>query len=266
GNRPPAARPSEAVMSSAAPRRLPPLLLLLAGALLASPAPPPPAAPAEPPGRAVQRRASAAVAWVHAGGQGKGTGFLLDRDRRLLVTCCHVVGDNDTVEAVFAEPAGASVVAERAFYLEQLPRLRRQGRAVSGKVLRAEPETDLAVVRLESLPPGVAALPLAASSAPPGERVRAVGNRYDSPALWNHAAGTVRQTRTLRDGYANGGKTLAKGARVLEADVPVNEGDSGGPLLNERGEVVGVTAAVAWEYRGAGLFVDVSELRGLFAR
>ena len=76
-------------------------------------------------------------------------------------------------------------------------------------------------------------------------------------------AATCGRLLTLKKGYFSGGKELGKGAHVVSAYVPINEGDSGGPLVNERGEVVGVAAAVAWEAHGAGLFIDVSEVRAL---
>src|SRR5260370_686517 len=93
--------------------------------------------------------------------------------------------------------------------------------------------------------------------------LRGVACRYDVDALWAHSVGEVRQVQTLKEGYFSEGKELAKGARVVSAQVPINEGDSGGPLVNERGEVVGVAAAVTWEAHGAGLFIDAAEVRVL---
>ena len=97
-------------------------------------------------------------------------------------------------------------------------------------------------------------------------QVQGLGHRYDSVALWTWCRGSVRQQRTLHDGYFSNGQQLAKGARILHAQLPINEGDSGGPLLNDRGEVVGVAAAVAWEHQGAGLFIDVAEVKALLGR
>jgi S1-C subfamily serine protease/Tfp pilus assembly protein PilF len=227
-----------------------------------------PASVAEEPlsGADIYRRTVRTVAWVHAADQGKGTGWVLDRTRRLLVTSFHVVGDNETVEVIFPVFQEGMAVGRRDYYLENLPRLRKEGRAVRGRVLRKEPETDLALIELESLPEGTADLPLAAESAQAGDRVHALGNRYDTDVLWVHTAGAVRQVQRLREGFFNGGRQLAKGARAVVAQAPVNEGDSGGPLVNDRGELVGVTAAVAWEAQGSGLFIDVSEVRALVGK
>ena len=214
-------------------------------------------------GAEVYRRTLRGVAWVHAPDAGKGTGWILDRPRRLLITCAHVVGDNATVDVVFPIREDGAVVADRGYYFEHMPALRNSGMAVRGRVLKRNPAVDLALVELASLPDGVEALPLSDDDARPGDRVHVVGCRYDVDSLWAHTGGEVRQVQTLKEGYFSGGKELGKGARVLAAQAPINEGDSGGPLVNDRGEVVGVAAAVAWEEQGAGLFIDVAEVRAL---
>ncbi len=62
-----------------------PLLVLLIGAVWAGPAAPTEGGPLL--GAKVYRRTLRGVAWVHSPDAGKGTGWLLDRSRRLLVTC-----------------------------------------------------------------------------------------------------------------------------------------------------------------------------------
>lgn len=243
-------------------RSLGPLLLLLVllaaacGAALSS-------GSKVPQGREVYRQTMRGVAWVRTADGAKGTGWLADRRRRLLVTSFHVVGDSDTADIVFPVLRDGRIVHDRAYYLENYETLRQAGHVIRGKVLSKEPHTDLALLQLESVPPDVVELPLGAGGARPGERVHVVGCRYDSDVLWVYTAGIVRQAQTLREGYFNAGRQLAKGARVLLAQAPINEGDSGAPLVNSRGEVVGVTAAVAWEAQGSGLFIDVGHVRAL---
>jgi tetratricopeptide (TPR) repeat protein len=239
------------------------LPLLLVGAI---PASPPVQTSSEPlSGAEVYRRTLPAVVWIHSTDRGKGTGWLLDRSRRLLVTNYHVVGENNSVEVFFPVLERGAVVAERGYYLEHREVLRKSSHVVRGKVLRRNPDTDLALIELESVPEKAQALRLSAASAQPGDRVHSIGNRYDCDPLWVYTTGAVRQVRVWRDGYFNSGKQLAKGAHVLLTQSPINEGDSGGPLVNERGEVVGVSAAVIWEANGGGLFIDVREVRALLA-
>jgi tetratricopeptide (TPR) repeat protein len=188
---------------------------------------------------------------------------VVDRSRRWLITCYHVVGENKTVEVFFPVHQQGRLATDRSFYFENRASLQESGRLVSGRVLRTDRDADLALIELETLPAETTELRLSASSPQPGDRGQIVGNRYDSAALWASTLGAVRQVKKLREGYFNSGQHLARGARVVVAQAPINEGDSGGPLVNDRGEVIGVAAAVAWEAHGAGLFIDISEVRRL---
>jgi tetratricopeptide (TPR) repeat protein len=246
-------------MSSIAARGLVPLILLMAAVLAAGPSLRVENEPAE--GAAIYRRTMSAVAWVHAADQGKGTGWVIDRSRRWLVTDYHVVGEAKTVDVFFPVKDGAAVVGDRATYLEKRPQLERDGYVVRGKVLRRSADVDLALVELPSLPPGVGELHLAEEAARPGDRIYVVGNRYDCDPLWVHTSGTVRQRLVWKEGYFNSGKQLAKGVHVVLTQAPINEGDSGAPAVNERGEVVGVAAAVVWDAHGGGLLIDATEVR-----
>src|SRR5262249_20332976 len=96
------------------------------------------------PGPAVYRRAAASSAWVVASGQAKASGLVVAD--RLLVTCYHVVGENQTCDVVFVWNRGGKAVADRRSYLEEMPQLRRRGLAVQGKVLERSKEKDLALV------------------------------------------------------------------------------------------------------------------------
>jgi tetratricopeptide (TPR) repeat protein len=214
----------------------------------------------------VYRNALRSVAWVITSAGDKGTGWLLDRERQLLVTNYHVVGEANLVDAIFPATRDGRIVAERAYYTDNLHLLKESGRAVAGRVVGRDPERDLALVRLEELPDGVTGLPLAGESACPGDTVHAIGNRRDAEALWVYNVGVVRQVCRTREGYFWQGKRLAKGALVVVAQSPINEGDSGGPLLNDRGELVGVAAAVRWQAHQASVCIDVSEVKAFVAK
>src|SRR5262245_56821075 len=100
------------------------LLLVLGGVGVAF-APRRPTEPAT--GAEVYRRAVKGTAWVLAAGQGKGSGFVIDSARRHLVTCYHVVGENQTCEVVFLWQKSGRPVAQRRVYLEEMPELRKRG-------------------------------------------------------------------------------------------------------------------------------------------
>jgi len=50
-------------------------------------------------------------------------------------------------------------------------------------------------------------------------------------------------------------------AMLLAMQAPIHEGDSGGPVVNEQGELVGVTSAILWPAHKTAVAIDVSELR-----
>jgi tetratricopeptide (TPR) repeat protein len=211
-------------------------------------------------GQEIYRQALRSVAWVNTG-KNKGTGWLLDRDARLLVTSYHVSGDEDTAEVVFPARKDGKLVTERTYYRDNKELLRTTGLAVSARVLHRDKKRDLALLELKSVPREAVALPLAADSPSPGERVHSIGNRGDLEALWVYTAGAVRQVCRARDGYTWQGETLAKGALVVVAQAPINEGDSGGPMVNDCGELVGVAAAVRWAGPVTSVAIDVSEVK-----
>lgn len=198
--------------------------------------------------------------------RGKGTGWLLDREKRLVITNFHVVGDNDTVDVIFPAFDGDRPITARGYYVENRRTLEDAGQLVKGRVLHKEATCDLALVELASLPADVRALPLAAESPSPGDRVHAIGNRGDLELMWTFSSGVVRQVLTAREGYYWRGTQLGKGATVVVTQVPINEGDSGGPLVNDRGELVGVLAAVQWQTQLASIAVEVREVRSFLAR
>ena len=181
-----------------------------------------------------------AVAYVRADPDGLGTGVVIDADKRWLLTCRHVVGERKTAEVFFPDPR----FSEREEYLARRDELRALGRLVTGKVLRTSDDLDLALLELDALPPGTPAVPLSDSPPSVGEAVYAVGNRGDLDTLFNVSPGAVRQVGKLADGYAWQGRLLAKDAPAVLLQLPVEEGDSGGPVLNARGELVAVVSGL----------------------
>jgi tetratricopeptide (TPR) repeat protein len=192
-----------------------------------------------------------------------GTGWLLDRGRKLVITNYHVVTSDGTVDVVFPVYRKGKVIAERSYYTDNLESLRKQGFVVRGQVLEADARLDLALIEVDALPEGVAELKLAAEGPSPGDRVHSVGNPGVSDALWVYTSGTVRQVYRKRLTYPSGQEVEAN---VVETQAPINPGDSGGPVVNDDGELVAVTAAYRMGAQLLSTCIEVGEVRTFVAR
>jgi len=151
--------------------------------------------------------------------QGLGSGFITRSDG-LLLTNAHVV-----------EGAGSVAVT--------LP----DGRSFPGKVLGADPLTDVAVVKVAAQ--GLPVAPLGNSaSVRPGEWAIAIGN----PLGLDNTVTLGIVSATARTDALGGGQRVA----YIQTDAAVNPGNSGGPLINDRGQVIGINTAIR-QAPGAGL-------------
>ena len=249
------------------PRTLAALLLALWLAPVAGAQPkadPPKAEPVPPPldaGATVYQKVVRSTVWVHSdrgGGRlATGSGSLVDKGRRLVLTNYHVVGDIKTATVFFPLYEGKKVVPERSRYRTGIP----------GEVVEIDKQADLALVRVDRVPDGVPELALAAESPEPGQAVHSVGNPGKSGALWVYTAGKVRQVYTKKwKAKLDERTTIGFEARVVETDSPTNPGDSGGPLVNDKGELVGVTQGGAIDAQSISIFVDRAEVKRLMNR
>jgi S1-C subfamily serine protease len=151
--------------------------------------------------------------------QGQGSGFITRSDG-VLLTNAHVVEGANEVHVTLPD-----------------------GRSFTGKVLGADPLTDVAVVRVVASRLPVA--PLGDSSkVRPGEWAIAIGNPL---GLDNTVtAGIISAIQRTN--------AVGEGQRVpyIQTDAAVNPGNSGGPLINDRGQVIGINTAIR-QAPGAGL-------------
>ncbi|MDB5313882.1 MAG: hhoA 2 [Gemmataceae bacterium] len=240
---------------------------LTAGWAVAQPEPKPdPPMPTTDTGIAAYRQVLKSTVWVHSErGPGKlatGSGSLIDKGRRLILTNYHVVGNVKTATVFFPAFDGKKVIPERRYYLDRSSRL-----GIPGDVVEVDRAADLALIRLDRVPDGALEILPAAESPDPGQTVHSLGNPGRSGALWVYTPGKVRQVYTKAWKAKLDDKTIHTfEARVVETDSPTNPGDSGGPLANDKGELVGVTEGGATDAQLLSLFVDISEVKKLLRR
>ncbi len=205
------------------------------------------------------QKLAASTGWVltkGAEGTSSGTGVLVDQDRRRVITNAHVVGDRRTAVVFFQDhPAGHPVV-EKSHYLENVKKL-----GLRGRVVAVDRKRDLAIIELDRLPGGATAIELATESTAPGVAVHSIGNPGSSEALWVYTSGTVRSV------YQKKFRTLTgeHDFRVVETQSPINTGDSGGPVADASGKLVGIAQAMSHRASLVSYCVDVSEVRDFLA-
>lgn len=213
-------------------------------------------------GAGVYKKAVPSVVWVHSkrsNGLATGSGSLVDKDKRLVLTNYHVVQDNPSATVFFPYFRDGHPVAEKEFYKD---RAKRYG--IAGRVIALDKKADLAVIQVEHVPEKTDALPLAAGSPEPGANVHSIGSAGKSDALFGYVKGSVRQVYKKDWKAELEPRKIARfEAKVIETDSPTNPGDSGGPLLNDKGELVGVTQGGAVNAQLVSTFIDVSEVRQL---
>jgi tetratricopeptide (TPR) repeat protein len=184
---------------------------------------------------------------------GSGSGWVIDLEQRLLVTNDHVAGTHERVEVIFpAYDKDGRPVAEKDLY-------RRHARRYVADVIDSDGRRDLAVIRLRERPPeGVTAVKVAGCEPRPGDRVHSIGNPGASDALWVYSAGTVRHVYRKEWRYTTG---PARAGRIVETQSAVNSGDSGGPVVNDGGELVAVVAGKLPEASLVSWFIAAAEVK-----
>jgi hypothetical protein len=187
---------------------------------------------ARSPEQAIYQHAIRASAWIVTR-TAQGTGFLVDRSDRFLITNYHVVRNHDAANVFFPLFSGDNPIGDRKHYI-------RYDRPIRGYVIARDPERDLALLRLEVVPHSAVPLPISTAGAHAGQSVYLMGNPGAERRLWTSNRGTVRRVgpETKR---ADGQREVHALFVEIGVDAPVLPGYSGGPVLNEAGALVGVT-------------------------
>ncbi len=159
-----------------------------------------------------------------------------------------------TGSGVIIEPDGHILtnqhVIERA---ERIVVKLADGRTLKAHVIGSDPDTDIALIKVDGSTPFPSA-PLGDSSTlRVGEWVCAIGN----PLAYEHTVtvGVVSYIgRKLFDSSLD---------NYIQTDAAINFGNSGGPLINTRGEVIGINAAISSRASNIGFAVPVNQARAV---
>jgi putative serine protease PepD len=144
----------------------------------------------------------------------EGTGFVFDT-KGDIVTAAHVVDGATSVKVKF-----------------------KSGKVVSAKVLGIDNSTDTAVIKVDVAASDLHPLPIGSSAAVlPGDEVVAIGSPFGlTETMTAGIVSAIGRTITAPNQYSISG--------AIQTDAPINHGNSGGPLLDASGAVVGVNVQI----------------------
>ena len=157
-----------------------------------------------------------------------GSGFVIEGDGQIL-TNYHVIQNAERIMVKFSD-----------------------GRSLQARVLGIDPDTDIALIKVDARNLPVA--PMGDSETlRVGEWVCAIGN----PLAYEHTV-TVGVVSYL-------GRKLFDPSldNYIQTDAAINFGNSGGPLINGRGEVVGINSAISQRASNIGFAVPINEARSI---
>ena len=163
-----------------------------------------------------------------------GTGALMSSEGRIL-TAAHVVDKATSIEVEFAD-----------------------GTTTTGHVVWIEPLIDLAMIQAGQVPSTAKAVKLAeANDYQIGEQVIIIG----APFGVSHSL-SVGYLSGIRDSQVIPGRSLIP--RLLQTDASINQGNSGGPMFNLNGDIIGIVSHILSKSGGSnglGLVVSVDTIR-----
>jgi len=166
--------------------------------------------------------------------EGQGSGFILTKDG-LILTNNHVIGNAQRLEVLLSDT-----------------------QKYKAHVLALDKNHDLAIIKIDA--PNLVPVTLSDSrNLVVGQRVYAIGNPFGLNGTMTR--GIISAIRSIRS--PNGSPI----EDAIQTDAAVNPGNSGGPLLNSRGEVIGITTMIASngadQSSGIGFAIPINTARAI---
>lgn len=125
------------------------------------------------------------------------------------------------------------------------------------QIIKHSQSQDLALLKLINPPSNLNVLNLSRIVPKVGEQVHAIG--HPEGEMWSYSLGYISQHRDDYEwSYDDSGKSFT--ADVYQMQTPINEGNSGGPLLNKFGNIVGINSFGLETKQGLNYAVSVKEI------
>ncbi len=167
----------------------------------------------------------------------QGSGFVTEvNNQKVVITNNHVIEGAINVTVTFAD-----------------------GNSYPATVLGQDAKADLAVLSVPSMPSEVSSLTLVSSETlQVGDPVVAVGSPYGlQGTLTTGVISALGRTIIEESSSSNNGQSIPD---TIQTSTPINSGNSGGPLLNYAGNVVGITTAGIADSQGLGFAIPSSTI------
>ncbi|UCE54484.1 MAG: Do family serine endopeptidase [Desulfobacterales bacterium] len=163
-----------------------------------------------------------------------GSGVIIDGKRGFILTNAHVIERAGTIEVVLQD--------EREF---------------EAQIIGADPDSDLAVLKIDSQEP----LPVIEMGSSDdlmiGETVIAIGNPFGfSHTVTTGVISSVNRSVRAEDRVFHD---------FIQIDASINPGNSGGPLLNINGELIGINTAIYAKAQGIGFAIPISKAKKIIS-
>ena len=169
-------------------------------------------------------------------GTGVGTGVILDTEGHIL-TNNHVIADAESITVTLGD-----------------------GRSIPAEIVGRDPNTDLAVIRVEA--DGLIPVRLGVSSElEVGEDVIAIGHALGLPGGPSVSMGVVSALgRSIDSDHQS---TIVD---LIQTDASINPGNSGGALVNSRAQVIGINTAIIQGTQGIGFAINIDDAKVVTAQ
>ena len=168
--------------------------------------------------------------------EGAGSGFVIDK-RGYVLTNFHVVQQAQSIEVVLGDQS-----------------------RYAAKFIGADQRNDVALLKIEPNGKNLATLPLGDSNnLQVGQKVLAIGNPFgfQSTLTTGVVSALGRTVQTSETTFID---------EAIQTDAAINRGNSGGPLINSHGEVIGINSAIytpSGTTAGIGFAIPINTAKGI---
>ncbi len=163
-----------------------------------------------------------------------GSGVIINGEKGLILTNAHVIQKTGTIKVVLQD--------EREF---------------EAKIVGADPDSDLAVLKIDSKDPLPAIHMGSSEDLMIGETVIAIGNPFGfSHTVTTGVISAMNRSIRAQDRVYHD---------FIQIDASINPGNSGGPLLNINGDLIGINTAIYAKAQGIGFAIPIGKARKIIS-